>query len=80
MPYGYYQVVRIYGIIGFSILAFDAHKNNLVYMAFVFGIAAILFNPIIKISFEKNIWHILDAGFIAAIIYNAIFNKRKSDI
>lgn len=79
MPYGYYQAVRVFGIIGFSILAYDAHKNNLVMLAFVYGIAAILFNPIIKIAFDKNVWHVIDI-ILAIVIIVDLIKKNKTRV
>jgi hypothetical protein len=50
MPYGYYELVRMVGLIGFAILAFQANqKGNQVEMIIYIGLA-LLFQPFFKIA------------------------------
>ena len=50
MPYGYYELVRMVGLIGFAILAFQANqKGNQVEMILYIGLA-LLFQPFFKIA------------------------------
>ena len=76
MPYWYYQVVRIFGTIGFAYLAWWYYKNNFNYAPLLFGVAAILFNPIIKISFDRDAWQVLDISFAIIITISLVFEKQ----
>ena len=60
MPYGYFQLVRFLGMVGFGILAFNAYnrKNNLFFIIWI--VSAILINPIIKISLGRTLWNVID--------------------
>ena len=74
MPYGYYQLVRFLGMIGFAILANYNYKNNNTW--FVLWLAsAILINPIFKISLGRDIWNILDVIW-AILLVASLFNKQ----
>ena len=61
MPYGYYSLSRLV-VCGCAI--FGAYKSNLTkdeVFAWVFGIAAVLYNPIIPIHLnEKELWVIVN--------------------
>ena len=60
MPYGYYQLVRFFGMVVFAVLAYrEYHGGNQTY--FVIWLAsAILVNPIFKIALGRTIWNIVD--------------------
>ena len=76
MPYWYFQLVRIFGTIGFAYLAYISYKNKVRYTPYIFGIAAILLNPIVKISFGREIWNVIDV-MLAGILIVSIFLKDK---
>lgn len=60
MPYGYYQLVRISGLIGFSFLAYKAsEKQNNTEMIIFIGLA-LLFQPFIKVTLGRQIWNVVD--------------------
>ena len=60
MPYGYFQLVRFLGMVGFGILAFKAstRRNNLFFIIWL--ASAILINPIVKISLGRVLWNVID--------------------
>ena len=78
LPYGYYQLLRFIGCTSFAITAYLAyeHKNNA--WPYALGFFAIIFNPFIKIVFEKEIWMVIDviAG-ITLLVWTAIGMKNK---
>jgi len=67
LPYGYYILLRIVICILSVITAFISSESNSKSWMWLFGIIAILFNPIIPIYLEKEIWIVID--FIVAIIF-----------
>ena len=76
MPYWYYQLVRIFGTIGFAYLSYSEYKFNIKYTPLIYGIAAIVFNPIIRISFDKDAWQVVDIISIIILFINLLLEKR----
>ncbi len=69
MPYGYYTLVRLLAcgvFVYFAILAKDAQHK---YLPWICAFTAILFNPIFKVHFEKEIWSIIDILSAILLIY-----------
>jgi len=60
MPYGYYQLVRFIGLIGFGLFAFRAYNRQDNTYFIIWLASAILINPIFKISLGRDIWNIVD--------------------
>lgn len=60
MPFGYFQIVRIAALIGFSVLAYQAYENKQIELTIVFVGLALLFQPFIKVSLERQLWNIVD--------------------
>lgn len=75
LPYGYYSLLRIVATIFFIISANLMDKKKDATFFYVFGILAIIFNPIIKIHFSKNIWALID--LISAIIIGLNIDKLE---
>lgn len=74
LPYGYFQLLRIL-VCGASCYgAFIAmEKENTTWM-WLFICIAVLFNPIIKIHFDREIWQVIDAAVgllygVAAVLF-----------
>lgn len=77
MPYGYFQLVRFFGMIVFIILAyFEKDKTNKTQMV-VWICSALLINPFIKIALGRFIWNIVDV--IWAILLIGTFLLEKND-
>ncbi len=76
MPYGYYQFVRIAGLVGFLFLAYDAIKNNNSVELIFYIVMAILFQPIYKITFDREIWNIIDLSVGFLLLISVLKPKR----
>lgn len=77
MPYGYYQLVRFVGLVGFSILAYLAsQKQNKTEMIIYIGFA-LLFQPFIKVALGRQIWNIVDVIIGIGLIVSAF---RRSNV
>lgn len=66
LPYAYYQALRwvVCGVTGYG--AYIAYEGKNQIWAWVFGITAILFNPIMPFYLERETWRVLD--IVAAIM------------
>jgi hypothetical protein len=68
MPYGYYQVVRFIGMLGFFLFAYYASEEKRNTEVIVYISLAILFQPLFKISLGRQIWNIVDVIIGACLI------------
>ena len=77
MPYGFYQFVRFAGLIGFAILAYQAHEQGRQTEMIIYGGLALLFQPFFKVALGRQMWNIVD--FIDGLgLIISIFLKPKS--
>lgn len=60
LPYGYYTLLRLLACAVFAWAAFITYEKNEEVLPWVFGILAILFNPIFKIHLPKELWAVVD--------------------
>ena len=76
-PYAYYQALRwvVCGAAAYS--AYLYLKEDRTVLVWVFGIMAILFNPIVPFYLDKDSWQLLD--LVAAVVFTfSFFLKKKS--
>lgn len=76
MPYGYYQLVRFIGLIGFSVLAYKSNEQNEQVESIIYIGLAILFQPFFKISLGRELWNIVDV-IVGIGLLISIFVKKK---
>lgn len=76
MPYGYYQLVRFAGLIGFAILAYQANEKSRQIEMIIYGGLALLFQPFFKIALGRELWNIVDV-IVGIGLTVSIFIKPK---
>lgn len=74
MPYGFYQFVRFAGLIGFVILAYQAHHEGRQTEMIIYGCLALLFQPLFKVALGRQIWNIVDV-IVGIFLIGSIFLK-----
>lgn len=74
--YGYYQLVRFLGMVGFGILAFNDFEKNKTWFL-IWLSSAILINPIFKIALGREIWNIIDVIWAILLIASIIIREPK---
>lgn len=62
LPYGYFTLLRLVATIVFAWAAFETYGREKQYLPWVFGLFALLFNPIVKIYLPKEVWAFIDIG------------------
>ncbi len=77
MPYGYYQLVRIVALIGFSVLAYRSYKTDNVEVAILYVGLAILFQPLIKVPLGRMMWNIVDVIVGVGLIVSLFIQKNN---
>ena len=76
MPYGFYQFVRFAGLIGFAILAYQAHEQGSRTEMIIYLGLALLFQPFFKIALGRQMWNIVDVIVGVGLLFS-IFIKNK---
>ncbi|MCM4171848.1 hypothetical protein DHD32_10175 [Arenibacter sp. TNZ] len=77
MPYGFYQLVRFVALIGFGILAYDAHKKNDKTFLVIYIVLALLFQPFFKIALGREIWNMVDVIVGIGLLISMFTNNQK---
>ena len=82
LPYGYYTFLRISVTVCALLIAWLVYKEKgePTVWVLVFGLVAILFNPLIPIHLSRGIWFYLDIGIAAIFTVWWILSTRKNTI
>jgi len=78
MSYGYYQLVRFGGMVGFAYLAYNVKSTNEKLM-WVYIALAILFQPLIKIALGRTLWNGVDIVLAVWLLYT-VYNARNKTL
>lgn len=83
-PYGYYQLIR-FVVCGLSMyVAFMAYNWQKLWATWLFGLIAVLFNPLIPIHLSRELWQPIDLvcaflfAAVAFILKKPVEEKRDS--
>ena len=78
MPYGFYQFVRFAGLIGFVILAYQAHHEGRQTEMIIYGCLALLFQPLFKVALGRQIWNIVDVVVGVALLVSLFMRPSNN--
>ena len=77
MPYGYYTFLRLLVTVVAVINIYYSYQNKS-YAALIIGIIiALLFNPVIPVYLQKDVWMVLDIFTSLALILNVVLLKKR---
>ena len=75
--YSFYRLLRVIVCAGASISAYRYHGENKAAPAWIFVIAALLFNPFIPVHLERELWFLLDMAVALVFIVSAYFDHTR---
>ena len=75
MPYGFYQIVRFLGFVGFGILAYQSNQKEKQTEMFVYIALAVLFQPFFKIYLGRTLWNIVDVVVAIGLLLSLLLKK-----
>jgi hypothetical protein len=78
MPYGFYQFVSFAGLIGFAILAYQAHEQGRQTEMIINGGLALLFQTFFKIGLGREMWNVLDVVVGIGLIISIFMKPKES--
>lgn len=70
--YGFYELIRFLGMIGFSILAYKEKG----FWFYLWVLSAMLINPFFKVALGRTIWNIVDVIWLILLL-TSIFKENK---
>ena len=76
LPYGYYTLLRLLTCLVFAVGAYISYTRKVNLLASIYLLAALLFNPIIKVHFSKGTWSVIDT--VAAVLLLATYKSVKN--
>jgi Family of unknown function (DUF6804) len=71
-PYGFYTLLRWICCAAFAFSAFVASEKNRVPWVWIFGVLAMLFNPIVPLPFKRDTWQMIDWVTIGVIVVASV--------
>lgn len=79
IPYGYYRLLRWVVCAVAIASAIQLHRGQRQGYAWVLGLVAVLFNPLIPVHFAKDTWRALDgaAGFTFLGVLHLVQRDKK---
>lgn len=69
-PYGYYQLLRFVTCGVGVYVAFVAYQWQKMWVVWLFGFIALLFNPLIVIHLSRELWQLID--FVCAVLFTTV--------
>ena len=76
MPYGFYQLVRFAGMIGFTFFAYQTNEEKKQADTIIFISLALLFQPFFKIALGREIWNLVDIIVGIGLIVSVFWKKK----
>lgn len=77
MPYGYYQFLRLVTVVAAGWIAAYFWSENRLAWASSIGCVALLFNPVFRISLDREMWAPLNIIAAALLLAAMVFNRSK---
>lgn len=78
-PYGYYILLRIVCCAVFAYLALHAAAQNQRSWAWVLGVAAAIYNPILRVHLTREIWSAVNIATIAMALWSIVALKQEPE-
>ena len=77
MPYGYYELLRLVVFLTAALIAAQQAKSAQWWPAAAFAIFALAYNPLFRIHLPREIWQMVNAATIFALVAIWFASNRK---
>ena len=77
LPYGFFVFIRLITTIIFGYFAYDFYQRGETAKCIVAALIMLLFQPIAKITFEREIWNVIDIIVALLLFANVIWERVK---
>jgi hypothetical protein len=79
-PYSYYTLLRWICCPVFAYSAFAAHEENRLPWVWIFGVLALLYNPLFRVHLDRSTWTGVNWATVAVLVVAAILFRRPSTV
>ena len=80
MPYGYFQLVRLLSTLVLGVAAYRYYIEKREWLAYTFGMLALLFQPFYKIALGRTMWNIVDVVVAVGLIILFFWEKKIGNL
>jgi hypothetical protein len=77
-PYSYYTLLRWICCPIFAYSAIAAHEENRLPWVWIFGVLALLYNPLFRVHLDRSTWTGVNWATVAVLVVAAIVFRRPS--
>ena len=77
LPYGFFVLIRLISTIVFGYLAYDFYQRGEAIKCVVAALIVLLFQPFAKITFDREIWNVIDIIVALLLFGNVIWERVK---
>ena len=77
LPYGFFVLIRLISTIVFGYLAYDFYQRGETIKCVVAALIVLIFQPFAKITFEREIWNVIDIIVALLLFGNVIWERVK---
>ena len=77
-PYGFYMLARLVvcGVCGYT--AYGYAKRDLLGLAWLFGVIAIAYNPLLPVYLTRAIWMPVDLITAGLLVWSVVHDRRRT--
>ena len=77
-PYGFYMLVRliVFGVCGYTAFRYAKHDDS--GMAWLFGVIAIAYNPLLPVFLTRAIWMPVDLVTAGLLVWSVVHDRRRA--
>ena len=79
LPYGYYELVRLGGMVCFAVLAYRSYQQKREGWTVAYAALALLFQPFFKIALGRDVWNVVDIKSHLYCSAKAVENQYGSE-
>lgn len=79
LPYGYYELVRLGGMVCFGVLAYHSYQQKQEGWMVVYVALALLFQPFFKIALGRDVWNVVDIAVAELLLLTLWAEKSKTE-
>ena len=76
LPYGFYTLLRLVVCACAGVVAYQAWPRQVLWSV-VFGVVALLFNPLIQVRLSREEWAPIDIGVGALFVVHGLWTQRQ---
>lgn len=79
LPYGYYELVRLGGMVCFAVLAYRSYQQKQEGWTVAYAALALLFQPFFKIVLGRGVWNVVDVAVAGLLLWIVWQEKSKTE-